>query len=616
MKIRGGCRIREFEPGDAPGLLKLFEQCDWGPCRDAIPFTGDDLERGFEENGFVAVFVAVTPAGEIVGVSTLGAVSVQRASRPGGVMGDHLVVHPGYRIGPVSGHLMHAVGSAAAAAGYARFDAAVETDNKVASAIYRRLGFRRIDAEPCEDGCYLYENYVMSVVPYLLDAGFARTELADALSNPRHLFQVLRPGRRGIRGPDATEWRGTTVVEYELAAERRSVVSLLVDRTSSAVVAVRSDQFEIEVWPDRRRTVVGQPNELRLRVHNLGNGPRQFHLSGGLFAAAGATAELGAGEETVIARPWPSDTVGQVIEEVVVTVDRDAHHPSLRFPLRAWHDIRCASTPAASRDNEFVDDGGGWTATQDQMTVAIDGATGALTIQRAGRVVALESWPDVGPPFPGAYLGPIPRAITRTDEARSGGTLVLRSAANGWLDLHPRLAERAAHRAVGRLVVERRFTLLDNGVLRIDTAIVDEGEEPTGGRWLRTWPRVLLNNPRLVVAGDAPVGGRLPRSTTNFEFVRSPDMASDPATYEEPWSAFEDGNEVVGLVFPGSTEVRFGSRWMPSVLYDVPATGDGESTLDLPPYLIVAANGGKERVARAWTEHLAPAAAPPVPVGR
>src|SRR5262245_64064890 len=102
MNIRGGCRIREFEPGDAPGLLKLFEQCEWGPCRDAIPFSPDDLERGFEENGFVAVFVAVTPEGEIVGVATLGAVSVQRASRPGGVMGDHLVVRPDYRIGPVS----------------------------------------------------------------------------------------------------------------------------------------------------------------------------------------------------------------------------------------------------------------------------------------------------------------------------------------------------------------------------------------------------------------------------------------------------------------------------------------------------------------------------------
>ena len=563
MNRRAVSAIRAFEPADAPGVQRLLERCRWGPYRDGLEVTTDDLIRGLEENAYVAVFVAVTPDGEVVGLAAIGAISVQRASRPGGVIADHLVVHPDFRIGAVTGRLMSAMQSAAAALGYTRFDAHVDRDNVAAMAAYRRLGLRRIDADACSDGGYLCENFLVGLVPYLREAGFTGAALDDGFANPRYLLRALRPARRRDGGPDAAPWRGTTVVEYEFSLEDDPVVAVLVDRETDSVVAVRTERFEIEYWPDRRTA----PTDLVLRVRNLGSGPLRVD-----------TFTLAAGEERVVTRPAPA---GRTVDDVVVTIHRDDARPPLRIPLRAFWRELSGQKPDGSRQNDGF---------------SVDEATGVLSICRGGRVVAMELWPDVGPPFPGGYKSPIPRAITRIGD----DPLVLTSPANGWLGLHPTIA----HADVASLRIERRFTPVDDGVLRIDTAVVDDGDGSTGARWLRTWPRVLLDDPRLVLADPVALVNRLPHVMINFEFVRSPEVASDPARHTEPWSAFVDGDEVVGLVFPDASEVRFDGRWMPSVLYAVPPTGAGER-VELPPYLIVAGAGGADRVARAWQDELA-----------
>jgi hypothetical protein len=48
--------------------------------------------------------------------------------------------------------------------------------------------------------------------------------------------------------------------------------------------------------------------------------------------------------------------------------------------------------------------------------------------------------------------------------------------------------------------------------------------------------------------------------------------------------------------------LRFGGRWMPSVLYRIPALSRATPTHHLPPYVLVVGDGGPARLADVWRD--------------
>lgn len=558
-----------------------MRRCGWGPYRDGISLEPDDLLRGMEENGFVASVVGIDDNGHVIGWATLNAASMQFASPPGGVFGDHLVVDPAFRSGVVAGNLMAALQTEVFELGYGRVDAMVEPDNDVARATYRRVGFRQISDEACEDGALLLESHMPMLVGYLRSVGVESRLLHRGTGDPRLYMLALRPPRGPLGASEVRDHHSCESLDYELHFEDDRV-ELTVDRTLGAVSRVRHDEVcEIDVWPSSGRSIdVGDPATLVVEIHNLGAASLEVSveptaLSGAPRVPASTAEVVAPGSSMRHEVPAHPRAPGRCRLDVDVVVRRG--DCARRWPLSTSFEARTASSEL---------DANWWSGPRGQDRWALDLRTGVLSARRAGTVVVSELWPDLGPPFPGGHKTPIPRRLHVVDADDS--MVLVRSPANGWVELHPSLAGESTLASDG-VELERRITQLDDGVVRIETTVVAPGGVDAFSGLLRIWPRVLLDDACLVepkpvasIVDDGP----LPWSNTNFEFLRDVSLPSDPSTLERPWSIFEGGDASVGLHFEGASEVRFGGRWMPSVLYEINAVAGSVSS---PAYHLVVA---------------------------
>ena len=350
--------IRPFEPSDAPAACELFALARWGPFRDGHGFDATDLLRGVAEQGIVHFFVAMTDDGSAVGAIALTCSSVQRPSRRHGVFGDHFVVHPALRGSSLARELMLHAEAACYLGGYRRADAHVDHDNLVAQRLYRRTGFRRISAEPCDHGCLLLESHLPLVIRYLLDNGMAADGLVDQLLTPRGLIELLPPTRRRSNAVDVIAWHGSEVVPYELRLDA-GPITLLVDRVIDAVTAVSSSQVEMACWPEGGRAVAsGALVRVRYRVRNLTSESASVGISEAIAGHA-VHAEVSPGGECRGVIAFRPRRAGRHSVSLVVEVDGEAERPPLRLPLDTWFEVHRPVAQRRRRPSGFAVDGRG-----------------------------------------------------------------------------------------------------------------------------------------------------------------------------------------------------------------------------------------------------------------
>jgi GNAT superfamily N-acetyltransferase len=248
--------VRSFEKTDAPSLCDLLETCDWGPYRDGHGFGPDDLLRGLEENGTLELFVGVWGADQIIGCVALVPVSSQRGPRGHSVFGDLLVVHPSFRgYTGLAAALMEEAGTAAFASGYDRIDTHIEVGNERAERMYRRLHFRQVTNEPCEDGSLLFESHLPLIVRYLITTFWSsQYRVRDWLIDPKALRRLLpRPEQQsGVDVP--LPWFGSEVVVYELRLNPAEHLVLMIDRAIDRVTAVGGERQDFACWPEGGRS--------------------------------------------------------------------------------------------------------------------------------------------------------------------------------------------------------------------------------------------------------------------------------------------------------------------------------------------------------------------------
>jgi ribosomal protein S18 acetylase RimI-like enzyme len=599
--------VRSFEKTDAPSLCDLLETCEWGPYRDGHGFGPDEFLRGLEENGTLELFVGVWGADQIIGCVALVPVSSQRGPRGHSVFGDLLVVHPSFRgYTGLAAALMEEAGTAAFASGYDRIDTHIEVGNERAERMYRRLHFRQVTNEPCEDGSLLFESHLPLIVRYLITTFWSsQYRVSDWLIDPKALRRLLpRPAQQsGIDVP--LPWFGSEVVVYELRLNPAESLVLMIDRAIDRVTAVGGERQDFACWPEGGRSFrSGGEVTIHFRMRSGYDHPVRAVLSRGTGDSV-FDEVLEAGDERSGILSVPASIPGRhVVELTLLLIDQNSSAPLQSVSVTTWFDVR----PAPVRDqHRFTRAPSGWTARGSEAGCTIDAATGELRITWGGRLAAVELWPEVGPPFPGGHKRPIPRRLEEVT-GRSEPGLELRSGGNQWIESHHELRKPAEHRGLDKLLVRRSFTMLEEGVLRIDTAVELVGESSDGERWLRTWPRVCLDAPELIL----PVPGgswrrwsdddALPYAMPNYEFMRAASPSPDVADHAAPWAAFTGAGLVAGLVFPGASELRFGGRWMPSVLYRIPALSRATPTHHLPPYVLVVGDGGPARLADVWRD--------------
>jgi len=575
--------IRTMLESDAESVCRLYNRIEFGVARFGHVHTPDLLLQGIVEGGVVEVLVAVHDD-EIVGTAWLMPCVGQRPSGAGAIHVENLAVDPNLRMRRLAGDLLLRSGIECATRGFRRVDLQVAATNRRAIRLYRKAGFKLVSTDACEDGLLLMVNHP-GAVGMLIETGLLGEDFAFRYArSPASVFAHDLGSLGDTTTHDLVDREGRRALTYQLRLPAGGSATAVVDADTDEVSGVRSPDVTLEAWPDGPSAVA-----VRLAARR---------------APAGVT-EL-------------SVTVdGQIVERRIVALGEEPRIERVRLrgcdaaaatvTLNRWSDAEAATpltvttalTPASGRRS------GPATCRLhgDGVDVEVDVATGATAyrLRTGDGPVAVELWPEVGPPFPGGHKSPLRRPVELLHSDK--GCLILRSRGNPWLGFGPTWAPSATD---GGYETVRTLRADLHGVVRVDTTVrrLGESASPVGLR-LRTFGRATLPAPVLAVATvdgavrHAVEPGGFPFTLGDAEHMPLSGLPTDPEGYVEPRSAFESAGTVVGLMWPGAIEVRFGGVWMPSALYDIPPLAPGEEYA-LPPYHVVALTGDERDVAAAW----------------
>ncbi|MBW3602609.1 MAG: GNAT family N-acetyltransferase [Actinobacteria bacterium] len=579
--------VRAFRPDDAVLLCRLVNQVRGDYLQP------DDLLRRIEEECVVAFFVAVHRLERVVGM-VLYAPTLKGRASSSGVYGRYFWVDPQFRTGRVAERLMVAGFQFAVNAGYPRMDAVTAPWNAPMLRLQRRAGARQVSCSPVGARELIeFVNYWPSLLRWLYRAFTDRPEVIAFARGPRafDFARLLPPVGRGAADPDAHDWHGADVVPYDVRLGQGVTMRLAVDVASDAVASVGGSVCELDSRPvdGVRRLVVGGTAKVVVRFRNTADVPVRPTIvdEAGAVLLGDAVLEPGHEWEHIVA-VRAGDRLGRHdVRHVATVVDADGA-PLGAFDTTTWFDVvrgpRPAQPPAAAGSVVGQETDEGWRLANDWVEAVLDRRTGVLHIASrvTGAALARDLSPEVGPPYPPAWLTPPERPVTLVGlHARDGGVeLEWETVPNVWWWRDRANVERAWPRAasLARYRLRRRVRLAGDQLLRFDTTLLDDGEgERREELFLRTFPWAAMPAPKLFFPRDDHVVG-LPVADDGFpywlddvDFPHGPDLPADPGAYGAPWSAMVGTDGAAGALWPGADEVRFGARWLPSALYRVPS---------------------------------------------
>ncbi len=222
------------------------------------------------------------------------------------------------------------------------------------------------------------------------------------------------------------------------------------------------------------------------------------------------------------------------------------------------------------------------------LQVRVNKSTGSMEIMEktTGRIAITEAWPDIGPPFfsgvkrgagrqldgictrdeRGAYLSIL-------EKTRDGGHLVR----NIWLQadhlvyMKQEWKAGAAHRGQPKQFKTHGWCNFRKAMLSVP---LRSGMET-----------------KVVVYEDYPY------MVHDFECLRGHQLPWQRDAYAGEWSAFQEDRLVAGMLWKGATEIRYGLRWMPSLVFEL---ADTTGYVKIPDYAYYVGSGGARTVERAW----------------
>lgn len=656
----------EVGPAAMAEWINLFH---WNPGPlGGAPLTAQDYAAFIRDRGAIETLLAMD--GErIVGSLALYPVSAMKAGHGSVVWMDTFAIHPDYRLGTIPIRLFVAAFVLCVTRGYDRIDCNASPANPSMVAIVRPAGFKQASPQPCADDRLEFRSYLPFLYRFIaesLEPGEQVAATAAAWADPSS--SPWTPGRTSARSAaeDAESHHGARVFRYPMVGSG-TPSEFVVDIERDHVCAVRWATLEAGLHPSgpTRRARAGSPVEFEAVFANRGAEPLELDWRIRRVGADGdparpeGSAALASGRETLkpgadlrTALTVTFDRPGEeeLELELATTVEHaGAPHPAT-LRLRTWVRVEALSAAPVSiacgpahRRPRIEDLGEAWVLANPWVRFCLDKVTGTATFESAlgaGPVVR-ELWPDAGPPFPPAVKTPPPRAITLVAAEADGdrAALVLRSPANFWWTLHGGSYARRDPQApdLGRLQLERTISLCSDQLVRIGTRILGPDLEPWHADLgatprLRVHPWALGHSLTMAVPlADgvlrAPlVYERFPFGMHSLEMPGCADLPPEPKAYAETWTAFTDDGRSIAVLWQRAAQLRFGLRWMPSLVMD--AEPDADGAVRFPDYALYCGPGDERAVRDAWLAEVAlpqglevrpraavrPALAAPVPV--
>jgi predicted N-acetyltransferase YhbS len=619
--------IRPLRETDAEAVCTFLNRLNIGPNHWGLPYEPEALRESLLDHAVVEYLVG-TVGDQVVAVFHFSPTQ-QGESSVEGVFGQLIVVDPQFRGTRVAEKLARQGLQYLISAGYDRLEGTARADG-ASLRLQKRAGFRQVSDAPVGDEEVVHlVNHMSLVVRYVFRAFKAdrgalglKGGLIPLGDTDPFSLAALPPVGKGALESDRVPWHGSSVVEYALRLPGRAgQLSCLVDLDADAVTSVTGSDVTFACWPvdDRRSTAPGQPTPMWITLINHRSGPIEIEVEAedpdrvvheGVLAAGDTwEGEVGfaptqpgrarftvntsvRGVDGTSPRQFSVTTSVDVVAQGATTNDRDAHRPAHRSgPNRA--EVGSAE----------------WRLTTRALSVAMSSATGTIVVSHVptGERLLQEVWPDVGPPYPTTHRRPLRRPLRLVELAVRDGVpeLAVETVANVWVTRDPNVAlAHASARSLDGLVLCRRLRLVDSHLLEVTSTLRRERGEVSAedGHALRIWPWALVPSPSIVVPLEAgtlvsPVlHFGFPFGLDNVEHLREVDLPSDPADIPAGWCAFEGGEWVAGLAWRDATGLRFGQRWMPSVLFATPPLGPGDQ-VDLPAYRLSGGRGDHRLVA-------------------
>jgi len=618
---------------DVEAVCAFLNRLDIGPNHWGIPYDAESYRESLAEYGIVQYLIA-TVGDDVVAVFHFS--PTQQGKSTPGIWAQLIVIDPQFRGTRVAEKLLRQAVTYLVNAGYGRVESST-TSEGTSLRLNKRGGFRQVSGAPLdspEESLY-HVNYVPMLARYAFRAfgadrdrlGLNAGMIPIVGANPLQLAS-LPPVAKGAAAPDRVAWHGGWVVPYTLALPKGSGnLECLVDLDADAVTSVTGDDVDLACWPagDDRVGVAGRGIEVVCALTNRRPAPLRVELVAGDAGHVVFDGVLDPGETWTGSALFSPAVPGRAtfgFDAAVSGVDGTGPR---RFGVTTGVLVQGASDDRGSPArrggaNRAEPDAAGWRLTSRTLTAHLSSSTGVLVMTHAasGQPLLQEIWPDVGPPYPSSHRRPLERSLQLVELGVRDGVpeAVVESVANVWVVRDPNLVlAHPAARLLEGLVLRRRLRLIDSTLVEVTTTVRRErrGAGPAGpadtarsSRHLRIWPWALVPSPAIVVPLEAGllvspvVDFGFPFGIDNLEHIHGVDLPSAPADVPAGWSALEGGAWVAGLAWQDAAGLRYGQRWMPSVLFDVAAAElePGEE-VHLPAYRLVGGRGDHRLVADA-----------------
>ncbi|SDY98586.1 L-amino acid N-acyltransferase YncA [Thermoactinomyces sp. DSM 45892] len=645
---QGWVKIRDCKREDAEQIASFYNRFGYGTGPSGYPLKTDDILRLMDEREIVSYLLAEYE-GSIIGTMLFSTLSGQKMPDPRAVWSGYFIIHPEFRNGGIPGRFFSESISRLTAKGYWYIDTEVDPTNRLAMALYKRVGMYQTSRSRLDyDGYIDLRCYLPYILQYVL-SGY-QSMLPEGMMENVGWKNLITSATRSSEADSVVE-HGVEMVPYTIQYGEMGV-TCWIDIRSQKVTKMESPQFRFNSYMvEGQMLTIGQSIRIRFEFENrqdsnilvqfqthLGNqeveyqngqkiqlldagesieweetitllsplqgelktsvqfGEVQFEFHSGVEVRSQVELSMPEqslllGESTTtylrlqsfVAEPirvqlqvktsddkrlqailperdtWliePEEIVdiplwlqgartgvGKLFCEVISEQNKCIHTGHFQIPVHSKNGVvRYRRNGRVILENPYI-------------SVQIDSDTGGVYVydQVSGKQVVQEAWPDLGLPYTSGVKRMASRSLQCNDDSES--TIVVKE-----------VRDNGA-------ILTRKISICSVRIVKIEDS-TNSTESFKIHPWCMLQDAVIHIPFKEGIRKDTVIYEEFPFLIHDFEYAHDLQLPSDPQAYSMSWSAFEDREVTVGMVWKGQVEsLLYGLRWMPAIVF---ASGDGE----------------------------------------
>lgn len=163
-------QVRECTEADSEKLAHFYNKYQYGPIKYGYPLNKQDIKQLFRERK-IQLYLIAEYENEIIATLLFSSLSGQRAAVSDGTWAGFFLIHPEFRSGNIPDKLFAYAIKNLIQQDIKYIDTEVNPDDKVAMALYKRVGLYQTSRSYIDyDGYLNLRSYLPYVISYLLDA--------------------------------------------------------------------------------------------------------------------------------------------------------------------------------------------------------------------------------------------------------------------------------------------------------------------------------------------------------------------------------------------------------------------------------------------------------------